>query len=135
MSNTVTVGEIAKEEIVISEAMVRSFANLVNDHNPIHLDAEYASKTSFKKPIAHGMIVGGLFSSLIATKLPGPGSIYLSQNLKFKSPVFVGDLVIVRIEITSKHELKPIYFLKTTCKNAEGKTYVEGEAVVKWGTI
>jgi 3-hydroxybutyryl-CoA dehydratase len=110
--------------------MVVAFADLVGDHNPVHLDEAFAATTRFGHRIAHGMLVAGLISSAIATDLPGPGIVYLSQSLRFKAPVYLGDTITVHIQVVKRREDKPIVTLATVCTNQEGTTVIEGEAVV-----
>lgn len=123
------VGRIAERRHVAGDADIRAFANASGDHNPVHLDEEFAASTQFGGRIAHGMMSGAWISALIAGDLPGPGSIYLSQTLSFKRPVRIGDEVTVRAEVTAIDAVKRRVTLATTCTVA-GKTVVEGEAVV-----
>jgi len=111
---------------------VIAFANVTGDQNPIHLDEEYAKKTIYGKRIVHGMLVSSLFSNLIASELPGEGTIYLGQTLNFQAPVYIGDKLSVKIEVVALKIEKKIMTLKTEVKN-EGSTLVlVGEAVVKF---
>ena len=118
-------------EKVFSEEDVESFAKLVNDYNPVHLDQDYASRTVFKSRIVHGILVVGLISAVIGTKLPGEGSIYLGQNLKFVKPVFIGDLIKAFIKVVGLREDKMIVTLETICVNSNNEPVIEGEAIVK----
>ena len=113
-------------EKVFSEEDVESFAKLVNDYNPVHLDQDYASRTVFKSRIVHGILVVGLISAVIGTKLPGEGSIYLGQNLKFVKPVFIGDLIKASIKVVGLREDKMIVTLETICVNSNNETVIEG---------
>jgi 3-hydroxybutyryl-CoA dehydratase len=106
------------------------FAGATGDTNPYHFDEVYASKGRFKKRIAHGMLVTGYISTVLGTLLPGPGTIYLSQSLQFKRPVYIGDTITAIAEVLKIKENKPIVTLKTNCINQNGETVVEGEAVV-----
>ena len=92
---------VVSEKIKITDEMVIRFSELTGDKNPLHLDSDYCANTKFKKPIVHGMFLSSFFSKLISEKYPGPGSIYLSQNLSFISPCFVGDTINVVITITT----------------------------------
>ena len=92
------------EQFIINELLVCEFAALTGDRNPIHLDAEFAKNTIFGRPIAHGMLISSYFSKLIAENFPGPGSIYLSQNINFLRPCFVGDTITVKIILGDKIE-------------------------------
>ena len=118
-----------KIERKITEKDIDNFAKLTGDNNPVHTNLDFAKKTIFKQKVAHGFLSASLISSLIATKLPGPGSIYLSQNLKFLAPVFIDDLVIVKVTVKEiDHEKKKVK-LQTECFKNE-KKIISGEAIV-----
>ena len=123
-------GERASRTTTITDEMIRLFADLSGDHNPVHLDDAYARTTRFGRRIAHGMIAAGLISATLANDLPGPGTVYLSQTLQFKAPVFPGDTITTIVEVKSIRPDKPIVTLATFCKNQDGKVVLEGEAVV-----
>ena len=114
----------------ITDEMVRTFAALTGDSSPVHLDDEFAATTRFGKRIAHGMLAVSLISAALANDLPGPGTVYLSQSVQFKAPVYPGDTVTAIIEVKSVREDKPIATLITTCVNQDNVTVIEGEAVV-----
>ena len=109
---------------------VDAFAEISGDMNPVHLDDEYAKQTRFGKRIAHGALTASLISTIIGTKLPGVGSIYMSQSTKWIKPVFLGDTITALVEITAIRADKGIVTLKTDCVNQNGDKVVEGEAVV-----
>jgi len=118
-----------KIERKITEKDIDKFAKLTGDNNPVHTNLDFAKKTIFKQKVAHGFLSASLISTLIATKLPGPGSIYLSQNLKFLAPVFIDDLVIVKVTVKEiDHEKKKVK-LQTECFKNE-KKIISGEAIV-----
>jgi 3-hydroxybutyryl-CoA dehydratase len=123
-------GDKASRTTTITDEMIRSFAVLTGDNNPVHLDDTYAATTRFGRRIAHGMIAAGLISATLANDLPGPGTVYLSQTLKFKAPVYPGDMITTTVEVKSVRPDKPITTLGTVCKNQEGVVVLEGEAVV-----
>jgi len=123
-------GDKASRTQTISDEMIRSFADLTGDTNPVHLDDAYASTTRFGRRIAHGMIAAGLISATLANDLPGPGTVYLSQSLQFKAPVYPGDTITATVEVKSTRPDKPIVILNTLCTNQENKVVLEGEAVV-----
>ena len=125
-----TPGQKATRTKTITDEMIRTFAELSDDTNPVHLDDAYAATTRFGKRIAHGMIAASLISAALANDLPGPGTVYLSQSLQFKAPVYPGDTVTAIIEVKSVREDKPIATLTTTCVNQDNVTVIEGEAVV-----
>ncbi|HXG80013.1 MAG TPA: MaoC family dehydratase [Methyloceanibacter sp.] len=108
---------------------IAAFAELSGDVNPVHLSDEFASGTIFKRRIAHGALTSSLFSTVLGTKLPGPGCIYLSQTLKFRAPVYIGDEVVATLRVTALDSEKARATL--ACDAAvNGKTVLEGEAVV-----
>lgn len=125
----ITVGLSVEVVKIVSTDDVQAFADLTGDHNPVHLDAEFAATTSFKKPIAHGMLGAGLISAVIGTKLPGPGSIYVDQSLKFRAPVFVGAEVITRVTVIEKDERRRRVTLKTECLCGD-TVVIKGEASI-----
>jgi acyl dehydratase len=131
MAGTLKVGNRAVLTKTFSEEEVCSFADLSGDRNPLHLDNKFGAASVFGRRIVHGMLVAGLFSGLIGMELPGPGSIYLGQNLVFRAPVFIGDTVTVSVEITKVRQDKPIITLQTLCVKDAGTVVIEGEAVVK----
>ena len=123
-------GDKTSRTTVITNEMIHAFAQLTGDTNPVHLDDAYAAGTRFGRRIAHGMIAAGLISAALANDLPGPGTVYLSQTLQFKAPVFPGDTVTTTIEVKTVRPDKPIVTLVTVCTNQEQKIVLEGEAVV-----
>jgi acyl dehydratase len=124
------VGDSARRIQTITDEMVRTFAELTGDTNPVHLDEEYAATTPFGRRIAHGMIAAGLISATLANDLPGPGTVYLGQDLKFRGPVFLDDTVTVTVEVVKVRDDKPIVTLSTVCTNQNGEVVLDGEAVV-----
>ena len=124
------IGDRASLCKTITEKDILSFANLVGDYNPVHLDNEYAKKTRFKGRIAHGVIVIGLISAVLGNKLPGPGTIYLGQTAKFLRPVRPGDTITATVEIVEIKSEKPILTLKTGCVNQKGDIVLDGKAEV-----
>jgi 3-hydroxybutyryl-CoA dehydratase len=127
---TLNPGDKASRTQTISDEMIRSFANLTGDTNPVHLEDAYAAGTRFGRRIAHGMIAAGLISAVLANDLPGPGTVYLSQTLQFKAPVYPGDTITTTVEVKSVRPDKPIVTLSTICRNQDDKVVLEGEAVV-----
>jgi 3-hydroxybutyryl-CoA dehydratase len=123
-------GDAAEMSKTISDEDVRAFAALTGDHNPVHLDEEYAAGTRFGRRIAHGMLGASLVSAVLANELPGRGTVYLSQTLRFTAPVFLGDTVTARVTVRGVREDKPVVTLETVCTNQRGERVVEGEAVV-----
>jgi 3-hydroxybutyryl-CoA dehydratase len=125
-----TVGQRATFSKTITEADITAFAELSGDKNPLHLDVAFARRSRFGRPVAHGVLVAGVISAVLGNVLPGPGAIYVSQTLKFLRPVFPGDTVTARVEVTAYREDKGIVTLQTTCTNQAGHPVVDGEAVL-----
>src|ERR671925_2336036 len=123
-------GDQASRTTTITDEMIRAFADLIGDGNPVHLDDAYAAGTRFGRRIAHGMIAAGLISATLANDLPGPGTVYLSQTLQFKAPVYPGDTITSTVEVKNVRPDKPIVTLTTICMNQNDVVVLEGEAVV-----
>lgn len=124
-----TIGLSASRDHVVTDADIVAFADVSGDHNPVHLDEAFAQTTPFKGRIAHGMLSGAYISALIASELPGAGSIYISQSLNFKRPVRIGDQLTTKVSVTALDEAKGRATLATTGV-VGGKTVVDGEAVI-----
>jgi 3-hydroxybutyryl-CoA dehydratase len=124
------VGQSAEMAKTVTESDIALFAGVTGDFNPVHVDAVAAEKTRFGGRIAHGILSAGFISAVIAMRLPGAGSIYLSQSLRFTKPVRIGDTVTARVEVLEVLATKRRVRLATACRNQHGETVVEGEAVV-----
>ena len=124
------VGQAAEMAKTVTEADIAMFAGVTGDFNPVHVDAVAAAQSRFGERIAHGMLSAGFISAVIAMRLPGPGSIYLSQSLRFTKPVRIGDTVTTRVEVVEVMAPKRRLRLATVCRNQNGETVVEGEAIV-----
>lgn len=124
------VGDRAEFTKTVSESDVYLYAGLTGDFNPAHINESYAEKTFFKTRIAHGMLSAGFISAILGTRLPGPGTIYIRQTLKFTAPVLIGDTITASVEvaeiITEKNRIR----LKTVCENQNGVIVLDGEAEV-----
>jgi 3-hydroxybutyryl-CoA dehydratase len=125
------VGQSASRSKTFTDEDVRTFAHVSTDTNPIHLDADYAANTMFGQRIVHGMLTASLISAVLANDFPGPGTIYLGQELKFTKPVLLGDTITATVTVTKFREDKGILTLETVCANQDGDTVIKGEAVVK----
>ncbi len=123
-------GESATLAKTITQSDIEQFAELVGDRNPVHVDPDFAKKTRFGRPIAHGMWGLSLVSAVLGTKLPGPGTIYLSQTVQFKAPVFAGDTLTAKVKVLEVRQDKPIVRLETTCENQKGELILTGESMV-----
>ena len=124
------VGDSAQISKTITEGDIELFAGVTGDFNPVHLDQAYAEKTMFKGRIAHGLLSVGLLSSILGNILPGYGTIYLSQEVKFLAPVRIGDTITARVEVIELIPEKNRAKFRTTCINQDGKMVVDG---VAWG--
>jgi acyl dehydratase len=124
----IAVGDSAAITRTIDDATIRSFAEVTGDRNPIHLDDAYASETAFGGRIAHGMLVASLISEVLGTKLPGPGTIYLGQQLKFHAPVRPGDEVTARVEVVALVAERGRITMSTTVTNQRGEIVISGDA-------
>lgn len=125
----ISIGMSASYSQTITDADIKAFAGISGDRNPVHLDEKYAESSRFKKRIAHGMISAGFFSALFGTKIPGEGCVYVSQNLKFRKPVYIGDTVVATIEVKSIDISKRRVFFDTSCKVGKSKV-ITGEAEI-----
>ena len=126
----INVGDSAEITKTIEQSDVDAFAHVTGDHNPVHVDEEFAKTTRFGKRIAHGMLTASLISAVLANKLPGEGSVYLGQTLQFVAPVFPGDEITARVVVKAIREDKPIVKLETICVNQRGEIVIRGEATV-----
>src|SRR5260370_22540981 len=126
------IGTQATLSRTITEDDILLFALVSGDHNPIHLDAEYAEKSLFGKRIAHGFLIGSLISAVLGNDMPGPGSIYLGPTLKFLAPIHIGDTVTVTVKVVAIREDKRIITLHTDGTNQHGIAVLSGEATVKY---
>jgi 3-hydroxybutyryl-CoA dehydratase len=125
-----SIGDFATFTKTLSETDIYLFAGITGDMNPAHVDAVTAAAGMFKQRIAHGMLSASFISTVLAMKLPGPGTIYAGQNLQFRGPVFIGDTVTARVECTEKMDARKWAKFKTTVTNQDGKLVVDGEATV-----
>jgi 3-hydroxybutyryl-CoA dehydratase len=123
------VGQTAEMSRVVGAADIEAFAEVSGDNNPVHLDEDYAKTTTFGERIAHGMLSAAYISAILGTRLPGPGAIYLSQSLRFRRPVKIGDLVVARVTVKTLDDSRAHVTLDTACE-VSGKTVVDGEALV-----
>ncbi|WP_326513883.1 MaoC family dehydratase [Clostridium intestinale] len=128
--NEISIGDKSSYSRTVCEADVILFGGVSGDLNPAHFNEEYSKNTMFKGRIAHGMLSAGYISTVLGMQLPGPGTIYLSQELKFTSPVKFGDTITATVEVIEKLEEKNRLILETICTNQKGDIVVKGKAVV-----
>ena len=126
----INIGDTFKKERLVTDELVRAFAEVSGDYNPIHLDEEFAATTRFGRRIAHGMLSGAFISAVLGYEMTEKKIVYLSQTLKFTAPVFIGDTVTTTATVTAIREDRNIVTMDTTCTNQNGETLVKGESVV-----
>ena len=124
-----SLGQSVERTHVVTEADIAAFAEVSGDFNPVHMDSEFAAATQFKGRIAHGMLSAVYISALIAGELPGPGSIYLSQSLRFRRPVRIGDAVVTEVSVAEIDQRRARVTLNTKC-SVDGRVVLDGEALV-----
>jgi len=124
------VGEAAELAKTVSESDIYLYAGVTGDFNPAHINEVYAQGTFFKTRIAHGMLAAGFISAILGTRLPGPGTIYIRQELNFLAPVRIGDTITARVEVAEIVAEQKRVRLKTTCVNQDGTVVLDGEATV-----
>ncbi len=126
----IKIGQTAQYERIITADDIHKFAEVSGDHNPLHLDEEYAKSTIFKGRIAHGLLSASFISTVLANQLPGPGTVYLHQDLDFLKPVRIGDRITTIVKVLEKNAEKKRITLQTQCINQNNKIVVEGKAIV-----
>ena len=124
----VTVGQKARRTLSLGEQHVKTFAQLTGDYNPLHFDEQFVKGTKFGRLVVQGGLTTGLLHALVAMDLPGPGSVFLSQNWKFTAPVYIGDTITAEAEVLSVHASKPVTQLGITVTRQTGEVVLEGEA-------
>jgi len=123
-----SVGQTATRNLTLTADHVKTFAELSGDYNPLHFDESFVTKTKFKKLVVQGGLTTGLLHALVAMDMPGPGTVFLSQNWKFTSPVFINDTITAEATILSIHETKPVTQLQIKVTRQDGEIVLEGEA-------
>ena len=126
----IMLGVKTKFTVHITESTINEFARISGDHNPLHMDEQYAAKTQFGKRVCHGMLLSSFFSRLVGMYMPGKNALYFSQTLNFQTPCFVGDEITIEGEVIDKSQSTRIITIKTTAHNQVGKCLVDGIAKV-----
>jgi len=124
------VGDAAEFAKTVSENDVYQYAGITGDFNPAHINEQYAAGTFFKTRIAHGMLTAGFISTILGNQLPGPGAIYVKQELSFLAPVRIGDTITARAEVTEVITEKNRVVLRTSCSNQDGTIVIDGQAIM-----
>ena len=125
----ICIGDSVEIEKCMTIELVKLFADISNDHNPVHLDKEYAKSSRYKGQIIHGLMAASLFSGLFGMKLPGEGCVYKSQNLRFKRPIYVGDTVVARVEVSDVDVAKKHLTFSTQCL-VNNRVVIDGESQI-----
>ncbi len=126
----IQIGDAAEFAKTVSESDIYQFAGITGDFNPAHVNEDYAQKTFFKTRIAHGMLSAGFISAVLGTQLPGPGAVYIRQELNFLAPVRIGDTITARAEVIDINVEKNRVTLKTQCLNQNGVVVIDGQAIL-----
>lgn len=122
------VGQKTVRTMTLTTGQVKAYAELTGDYNPLHFDEDFTSRTKFKNLVVQGGLTTGLLHALVAMDMPGPGTVFLSQNWKFTAPVFIGDTISAEAEVLSVHATKPVTQLRVTVTRQDGEVVLEGEA-------
>jgi acyl dehydratase len=125
---TLTVGQTATRSLTLTAEHVRLYSEITGDRNPLHFNQEFVGKTKFGRLVVQGGLTTGLLHALVAQDMPGPGTVFLSQNWKFTNPVFIGDTITADAEVLSVHATKPVSQLRIRVRRQDGETVLEGEA-------
>jgi acyl dehydratase len=125
--NKPTVGQRATRSLKLEVEHVKKFAEITGDYNPLHFDKDFTAKTKFKELVVQGGLTTGLMHALVAMDLPGPGTVFLSQNWKFTAPVYIGDTITAEAAVLSVHASKPVTQMSVTVKRQTGEVVLEGE--------
>ena len=123
-----TVGQKASRTMAVTAEHVRAYAEMTGDYNPLHFDEAFASRTKFGRLVEQGGLTTGILHALVAMDMPGPGTVFLSQNWKFTAPVYIGDTITAEAEVLSVHATKPVCQLRIAIRRDGGETVLEGEA-------
>ena len=123
-----TVGQKASRTMTVTAEHVRKYAEITGDYNPLHFDEAFVAKTKFGRLVAQGGLTTGILHALVAMDMPGPGTVFLSQNWKFTAPVYIGDTITADAEVLSVHATKPVCQLRIVIQRDGGEVVLEGEA-------
>jgi len=124
----ITVGQTASRNLTLTTEHVQKYAEITGDHNPLHFDEAFVAATPFGKLVVQGGLTTGVLNALVAEDMPGPGTVFLSHDIKFVAPVFIGDTITGEAEVLSVHDSKPVTQLKVKVFRQDGEIVLEGEA-------
>jgi 3-hydroxybutyryl-CoA dehydratase len=126
----IKISDTASMSLIADPETVNQYARLTGDLNPVHMDEDYAARSFFKKRVVHGLLAAGLIGAVLGTRLPGPGTIYLRQELDFQSPVFLGDTITARVQVLEKFDRQEKIKLRTWVENQDGRLVLDGSALI-----
>ena len=122
----ISVGQKASRTLTFTAKEVASYAEITGDRNPLHFDEDFAARTKFGRLVVHGGLTAGILNAIVAEELPGPGTVFMSQDLKYVAPVYIGDTIVGEVEVLEIHATKPVTKLKATVLRQEGDVVLEG---------
>ena len=122
------IGQKASRSITLTSDHVKMFAEMTGDYNPLHFDEEFTAKTKFGKLVVQGGLITGILNALVASDIPGPGTVFMSQELKFIAPVYIGDTITGEVEVLETHDTKPVTHLRVNVTRQTGDTVLKGNA-------
>ncbi len=125
---SLAIGQKATRSLTLTSDHVKMFAELIGDYNPLHFDQEFTAKTKFGKLVVQGGLITGILNALVGTDIPGPGTVFMSQELKFIAPVYIGDTITGEVEVLGTHDTKPVTHLRVKVTRQTGDTVLEGIA-------
>lgn len=123
----IEVGQTAERSLTLTMEEVEAYARITGDRNPLHFDEAFAKKTKFGRLVVQGGLTSGILNALVAEDLPGPGTVFMSQSLKYVAPVLVGDTITGTVEVLERHEKKPVTHVKATVRRRDGEVVLEGD--------
>lgn len=124
----IKVGQTATRTLKVTREHVEKYAEITGDYNPLHFDERFASATPFGKLVVQGGITAGILNALVAEDLPGPGTVFMSQQLEYLAPVFINDTIVGEVEVLEVHEKKPVTHLRVEVRRADNQVVLKGEA-------
>ena len=125
---SLAIGQKATRSLTLTSDHVKMFAELTGDYNPLHFDEEFTAKTKFGKLVVQGGLITGILNALVGMDIPGPGTVFMSQELKFIAPVYIGDTITGEVEVLGTHDTKPVTHLRVKVSRQTGNTVLEGKA-------
>lgn len=126
-SSSIAVGQTATRTLTFTADHVEAYASITGDRNPLHFDESFAAGTKFGRLVVQGGLTAGILNALVAEDLPGPGTVFMSQNLEYVAPVFIGDTIVGEVAVMEVHPSKPVTKLKVSVRREDGQVVLRGE--------